>query len=185
MESKTRSQVYPLAMTAVMAAVMAVVAPFSISIGPIPLSFCTLVIYLNAYILGWKRGTVAVLVYILLGVVGMPVFSGFGSGLAKVAGPTGGYIIGYLPLALIGGLAVARFPKNRALQLLGMILATAVLYALGTAWYCLQSGTDLTTALGWCVIPFLPGDAIKMVAAMAVGPMLRARLNKAGIHPEG
>ena len=185
MENKTRSQVYPLAMTAVMAAVMAVVAPFSISIGPIPLSFCTLVIYLDAYILGWKRGTAAVLVYILLGAVGMPVFSGFGSGLAKVAGPTGGYIIGYLPLALIAGLAVVRFPKNRALQLLGMILATAVLYALGTAWYCFQSGTDLSTALGWCVIPFLPGDAIKMVAAVAVGPTLWQRLEKAGICPRG
>lgn len=172
-------------MIAVMAAVMAVVSPFSINIGPIPLSFCTLVIYLNAYILGWKRGTVATLVYILLGVVGMPVFSGFGSGLAKVAGPTGGYIVGYLPLALIAGLAVVQFPKNRWLQLVGMILGTAVLYALGTAWYCFQSGNDLATALAWCVTPFLPGDAIKIIVAMSVGPMLRARLFQAGINPEG
>ena len=75
----------PLAMTAVMAAVMAVVAPFSISIGPIPLSLCTLVIYMNAYILGWKRGTVATLVYILLGAVGMPVFNSFSGGLGPPA----------------------------------------------------------------------------------------------------
>ena len=87
----------PLAMTAVMAAVLSVVSPFSISIGPIPLSLCTLVIYMNAYILGWKRGTVATLVYVLLGAVGMPVFNGFSAGLGVVAGPTGGYIVGYVP----------------------------------------------------------------------------------------
>ena len=90
---QTNRPVYPLVMTAVMAAVMAVVAPFSIQIGPIPLSLCTFVIYLNSYLLGWKRGTAATLVYILLGAVGMPVFSSFSSGLGAVLGPTGGYIV--------------------------------------------------------------------------------------------
>lgn len=184
METKSKNQIYALAMTAVMAAVMAVVSPFSINIGPIPLSFCTLVIYLNAYILGWKRGTAATLVYILLGVVGMPVFSGFGSGLGKVAGPTGGYIVGYIPLALIAGLAVSKCAKNRWLQLAGMVLGTAVLYALGTAWYCVQSGNDLATAMKWCVTPFLPGDLIKMAVAMSVGPTIRQSLIRAGIDPE-
>ena len=175
----------PLAMTAVMAAVMAVVAPFSISIGPIPLSLCTLVIYMNAYILGWKRGTVATLVYILLGAVGMPVFNSFSGGLGVVAGPTGGYIVGYLPLALICGLAVAAAPKNRVGQFIGMILGTAVLYALGTAWYCVQSGNPLGVAMGYCVIPFLPGDFIKMIVAAGVGPMIRTGLEKAGLYPQG
>ena len=175
----------PLAMTAVMAAVMAVVAPFSISIGPIPLSLCTLVIYMNAYILGWKRGTVATLVYILLGAVGMPVFNSFSGGLGVVAGPTGGYIVGYLPLALICGLAVAAAPKNRVVQFIGMILGTAVLYTLGTAWYCFQSGNPLGVAMGYCVIPFLPGDFIKMIVAAGVGPMIRTGLEKAGLYPQG
>ncbi len=182
METKTHGAVYPLAITAVMAAVMAVVSPFSVSAGPIPLSFCTLVIYLDAYILGWKRGTAAVLVYILLGLVGMPVFSGFGAGLGKVAGPTGGYIVGYLPLALLAGAAAERFPKNRALQIAGMVLGTAVLYALGTAWFCIQSGSALGKAMGLCVLPFLPGDARKIAAAAAGGPVLRARLEQAGLH---
>lgn len=182
MEPKTRGAVYPLAMTAVMAAVMAVVSPFSVSVGPIPLSFCTLAIYLDAYLLGRKRGTVAVLVYILLGLVGMPVFSGFGAGLGKVAGPTGGYIVGYLPLALLAGAAVEKFPKNRLLQITGMVLGTAVLYTLGTAWYCVQSGTAPVPALSGCVFPFLPGDALKIAAAAAVGPVLRARLEQAGLH---
>jgi len=185
MESKTRGQIYPLAMTAVMAAVMAVVSPFSVSVGPIPLSFCTLVIYLDAYILGWKRGTAAVLVYILLGLVGMPVFSGFGAGLGKVAGPTGGYIVGYLPLALLAGAAVEKSHKNRVLQIAGMVLGTAVLYALGTAWFCVQSGSGLGKAMGLCVLPFLPGDTLKIAAAAAVGPVLQARLERAGLIGAG
>ena len=161
----------PLAMTAVMAAVLSVVSPFSISIGPIPLSLCTLIIYMNAYV--------------LLGAVGMPVFNGFSAGLGVVAGPTGGYIVGYVPLALICGLAVSAAPKNRVVQFIGMILGTAVLYTLGTAWYCFQSGNPLGVAMGYCVIPFLPGDFIKMVVAAGVGPMIRTSLEKAGLYPQG
>lgn len=185
MEHGTRTRIYPLAMTAVMAAVMGVVAPFSVAIGPVPLSFCTLAIYLSACLLGWRRATLATLAYILLGAVGMPVFSGFSAGLGVLAGPTGGYVVGYLPLAALAGLAAARFPRSRPLQLLGMAGATAVLYALGTAWYCLQSGVALGPALAACVLPFLPGDLLKMLAATAVGPVLRDRLARAGIDPEG
>lgn len=184
METKTRSNVYPLAMTAMMAAVIAAVSPFAVPIGPISLSLCTLVLYMVPYILGWQRGAVATLVFILLGMVGAPVFTGFQGGMGKVLGPTGGYIVGYLPLVIITGLAIRAFPKNRAIQLLGMVAATAVLYVLGTTWYMFQSGNPLDVALKWCVIPFIPGDLIKMIAATALGPLLGERLVKAGIHPE-
>ena len=179
------SKVYPLAMIAVMAAVMAVVSPFALPIGPVPISLATFVVYLTAYVLGWKRAAVATLVYILLGAVGMPVFSGFAGGLGKLLGPTGGYILGYLPLALISGLFIDRFPKNRWLQLLGMILATAVLYALGTAWFCFAMDAELAAALAACVIPFLPGDLGKMAVCMVFGPMIRGRLEQAGLCPRG
>lgn len=185
MDTRQSSSIYPLAMTAVMAAVMAAAAPFTIAVGPIPLSLCTFVIYLTAYVLGWKRGTAATLVYILLGAAGLPVFSAFGAGLGKVLGPTGGYILGYLPLAAIAGLAVERFPRNRPAQLAGMVLGTGVLYAFGTGWYCFQSGTALGPALMACVAPFLPGDLVKMAAAMALGPVLRDRLARAGLSPRG
>ena len=184
METKRAAAVYPLAMTAVLAALMAVAAPFSVAIGPVPLSFCTLVIYLAGYLLGGRRAALATLAYILLGAVGMPVFSGFSAGLGVLAGPTGGYVVGYLPLAALSGLAASRFPRSRALQLLGMAGGTAVLYALGTAWYCFQSGAALAPALAACVLPFLPGDLLKMLAATAVGPVLRERLARAGIDPE-
>lgn len=184
METKIKSDVYPLAMTAMMAAVMAAVSPFAVPIGPISLSLCTLLLYTTPYILGWKRGAAATLVFILLGVAGMPVFTGFQGGIGKVLGPTGGYIAGYIPLVIITGLAIWRFPGNRALQFLGMIAATAVLYTLGTVWFCVQSGSDLQRAIALCVVPFIPGDLIKMVIAMFTGPELRERLVKAGIHPE-
>ena len=184
METKTKSSVYPLAMTAVMAAVMAAVSPFAIPIGPISLSLCTLVLYITPYILGWQRGAVATLVYILLGMVGAPVFTGFAGGIGKVLGPTGGYIAGYIPLVIITGLAIRFFPKNRVFQFLGMIAATAVLYTLGTIWYMIQSGNPLDVAMKWCVIPFIPGDLIKMVIAMIAGPELSNRLMKVNIHPE-
>lgn len=184
MQTKTRSGIYPLAMTAVMAAVMAVASPFAIPIGPVPISLCTLVIYLSAYVLGWKRGTAATLVYILLGAVGMPVFSNFGAGLGKVVGPTGGYIVGYILLAIIAGLFVGRFAHSRGMQLAGLVLGTGMLYALGTAWFCYAMNSTLSAALAACVLPFLPGDAAKIVVALLAGPVLRRQLSRAGLHPE-
>ena len=183
MERKSNSQIYPLVMTAVMAAVISAVAPFALPIGPIPITLGTLVMYLAGYVLGGKRAGVAVLVYVLLGAVGVPVFNGFTGGLGVVAGPTGGYIVGFIPMAFLSGLVAERFPNNRVLQFAGMVFATAVLYALGTAWFCVQAGKSLAAALSVCVFPFIPGDLAKMAVAMLFGPVLRERLVRAGIHP--
>ena len=181
-----KSRIYVLAMTAVMAAVIAAVAPFSIPAwGEVSFTLCTFVLYLAPYILGWKGAATATLVYILLGLVGIPVFSGFRGGLGVLAGPTGGYILGYIPMVIIGGLMIKAFPKNRAIHLGGMILATAVLYTLGTAMFCAMMNAPLGVALVKCVLPFIPFDLGKMVVATGLGPVLRERLVKAGIHPEG
>ena len=176
-----KSKIYGLSMTAVMAAVTCVLAPMSIPIGPVPISFTNLAIYLSLYLLGWKRGTVSYLVYVLIGMVGVPVFSGFTGGMGRLLGPTGGYIVGFIPMALIAGAVIDRF-RNRGLQLAGMIAGTAVCYAFGTAWYCFQAGSSVGAALGLCVFPFIPGDLVKMLIAMALGPMIRSRLEKAGLY---
>lgn len=183
MERKSNHQIYPLVMTAVMAAVISAVAPFALPIGPIPITLGTLVMYLAGYVLGGKRAGAAVLVYVLLGAVGVPVFNGFTGGLGVVAGPTGGYIVGFIPMAFLSGLVTERFPNNRALQFAGMLFATAVLYALGTAWFCVQAGKSLAAALSVCVFPFIPGDLAKMAVAMLFGPVLRERLVRAGVRP--
>lgn len=100
------SKTYEMTVTALMTAVTCILAPLSIPIGPVPISFTNLAIYLSLYLLGWKRGTISYLVYLLIGLVGVPVFSGFTGGIGKLAGPTGGYIIGFIAMAVIAGLVI-------------------------------------------------------------------------------
>ena len=94
---------YQMAVTAVMAAVLCVLGPLTVPIGAVPISLANFVICLTAWLLGPKFGTLSVVIYLALGAIGIPVFSGYGAGLTKLAGPTGGYLVGYLLLAFIGG----------------------------------------------------------------------------------
>lgn len=178
MEKSTRGRVYRLTVCALMAAVMCVLGPLSVPIGPVPIAFANLVIYLAVYLLGWKWGTVSTLVYLLVGLAGLPVFAGYASGAAKLLGPTGGYLAGYLPMALLAGLVIERTDR-RPLQLLGMAGGTALCYLLGTAWFCWQGGYTVGAAMGLCVTPFIPFDLLKMLFALWVGPILRKRLKEA------
>ena len=180
METKRKSAVLPLAMTAVMTAVTCVLAPMSIPIGPVPFSLTNFVIYISLYVLGWKWGTVSYAAYLLLGMVGMPVFSGFSAGLGRLVGPTGGYLVGFIPMAVIAGLVIAH-TKKLPLHYLAMAAGTAVCYAFGTAWYCVQAEVDLQKALAVCVIPFIPFDLMKMALALAVAAPVRRRLERAGL----
>ncbi len=176
--TNTRSKIYILAITAVMSAVMCVLAPIAIPVGPVPVTLATLVLLLSVYILGWKFCTVSIIIYLLLGMAGLPVFSGFSGGLAKLVGPTGGYLIGYIPMAVIAGLFIEK-TRNRLMHIVGMVLGTAVLYVFGTAWFCVLTSSALGTALTLCVIPFLPGDIAKIVVALLFGSVLRKSLTKA------
>lgn len=173
--------VYGLTMTAATAAAMAILAPWSVPLGPVPVSLCTLLIYLSGWLLTPGRAVTATAVYLLMGVAGLPVFSGFLGGVGRLAGPTGGYLAGYLPLAALVALFVKHFSKQRGMCLLGMALGTAVLYAMGTAWFCLQTGSGPVEALAVCVLPFLPGDILKLAAALVLGPALRERLARTGL----
>ena len=193
MTAKSLAGTRRLALCAVMAAVICVLAPISLPIGPISLTGGTLAIYLTACLLGGGWGAAATLTYLLLGFVGLPVFSNYMGGAERLAGPTGGYLVGYLPRVFIAGavvtLTLARFRDGGrrgaaialVLQFLGMALGTAVLYAFGTAWYCVQAGVDLQKALAACVIPFIPFDLAKMAAALAVGVPVRRRLERANL----
>lgn len=101
-----------MVVTALMAAVTCILAPLSVPIGPVPISLTNFAIYLSLYLLDWKKGTLSYLIYLLLGLVGLPVFSGFTGGLAKLAGPTGGYIIGFIPMAIIAGIVIDKFTNH-------------------------------------------------------------------------
>ena len=189
MTATANVNVRQLALCGVMAAVLCVIAPISLPIGPISITGATFAIYLTVYLLGGLWGTVSVLVYLLVGFAGLPVFSNYMGGAARLLGPTGGYLVGYLPMALLAGFVVQwafrRFGGRDgkgwiavAVQLLGLVLGTAVLYAFGTAWYCFQAGVELQKALAACVFPFIPFDLIKMAVALLVGIPVRRRLEQ-------
>ena len=145
-----------------------------IPVSPVPISLTNLVIMISIYVLGFKDATISYIVYLLLGLVGLPVFSGFTGGLGKLAGPTGGFIF----LALISGLFVDKFPKNRILAVVGMIIGMAVTYIFGTEWLAIQLKMSFVAALSVGVIPYLAGDAVKIIIAIIVGPVLRSRLSQ-------
>ena len=133
-------------------------------------------------LLGGKRGTVSILVYILLGAVGLPVFSGFRGGIGILFGTTGGYIIGFIFVGLIYWGAEKLFGTKLPVRIAAMVLGLAVCYAFGTAWFMLvytrSSGAiALATALGWCVIPFIVPDLIKMGLAVLLSERLRKYLH--------
>lgn len=182
-EKKTQNKttlIRGMVFTAIMAAVICVAAPFSVPLpGLVPISLATFAVYLAGALLGGKRAAVAVVIYILLGAIGLPVFSGFAGGFAKLIGVTGGYIIGYIPCALLTGIFAEKFHNKNKLWAMpaGMILGTIACYAFGTAWYIIFTGTPLVSALLACVVPFLIGDAIKIVCATAIAAPLHERLN--------
>ena len=170
-----------MALMGVMTAVICILGPFAIPIpfSPVPLSFTNLAIYLTVYVLGAKAGTFSYLIYLLLGMAGLPVFSGFSGGIGKLAGPTGGYLLGFIFMALIAGVMISHFPGHPVMHAVGMILGLAVCYTLGTAWLSVQLGISFTAALAVGVFPSLPGDAVKIAGAMFLGPKLRREIRKA------
>ena len=169
-----------MTMVALMAAVLCVLSPFSIPIGPIPISLSTFGFYITVIILGGKKAMIVCLMYLLIGFVGVPVFSGFSGGPMKLLGPTGGYFLGYLLLTLIAGWFVDKFPKKRGMCLLGYFLGTLACYIVGTIWLKIQMKMDFLSALMVGVVPFLAGDVIKMLMALWIGNKIRRQMDKAG-----
>ena len=160
-----------IAMIALMTAVTCILGPLSVPIGPVPISLTNLAIYFTVILLGWKKGTVSYVIYLLIGLVGVPVFSSFS---------TGGYLIGFIFLAMISGWFIEKFPGKRVMYFVGMVLGTAVCYALGTAWLAYEAEMTFQAALMAGVIPFIIGDIAKMIVAIIVAPMIKNPLVKAG-----
>ena len=158
-----------MTLIAVMAALICVAGPLTIPIGPIPLSLASFAVYLAGSVLGKKKGTIAAALYLLIGIIGVPVFSGFSGGFQKLAGVTGGYLVGYLPCAFLSGVGGEQRDKTGWwFHPLMMTAGTVILYAVGTVVFMLHTGNSIGASLSMCVIPFLPGDALKIIAAALV-----------------
>lgn len=145
---------------ALIAACAWIAIPLTVSI-----TLQTFAVCLTAGLLGWKRGTAAIVVYILLGMIGLPVFTGFKSGVAAVTGPTGGYIAGFIFTALIVGFAADKIGRKMWQNIVFMTLGIIICYLFGTLWFVIAYKTTFISALSMCVFPFLLPDAVKIVLA--------------------
>jgi biotin transport system substrate-specific component len=165
-----------MSLIALFAALMCILAPISIPVGSVPITFANLVVFLSVLLLGTKDGTLSCLVYILIGVLGLPVFSNFTSGLGVVLGPTGGYIFGYILTCLVSGIFVENC-KNKKIKIIGLILGLFVSYLVGTLWYSYITKMDFFVSLLVCVIPFVIIDIVKITIAILLSDMIVKRLN--------
>lgn len=170
--SKTQNLVY----IALFAVLMAICSWISIPT-VVPFTLQTFAVFLAVGVLGGRKGTLAILIYILLGAIGIPVFSGFKGGIGALFNTTGGYIIGFLFSALLMWVMERLFGKSTPVLAVSMILGLIICYAFGTAWfmivYAQNSGAvGLTTVLGWCVIPFIIPDCVKIALALVLSKQL-------------
>lgn len=173
----TRSKTYDIVYIGVFAVIMAICSWISIPT-TVPFTLQTFGVFIAVGVLGGKRGSLAVLVFIILGAIGVPVFSGMSGGVGILLGSTGGYIIGFLFSALAMW-AMEKLPvKNTFTQILSMILGLVVCYAFGTVWFMVvysraNGPVGLAAVLGWCVIPFIIPDLVKIAVAFGLSKKLK------------
>lgn len=173
------SKTYTYALTALGAAIIAVLAQLTIPLPLVPITGQTLAIGLVVTILGTRNGTFAVLLYILLGAAGLPVFAGFTGGLSKVVGPTGGYIVGFLPTAIIMGVYLKKFGTTYGQAIVANMIGMVVTLAFGTVWLKIVAELSWTAAFMGGVAPFIIGGILKGVLAAWLGVLIRNRLQSA------
>ncbi len=171
-KTRDNSKVLDLVYIAIGAALIAICSWISIPTA-VPFTLQTFAVFFVLLALGGERGTLATLVYVLLGAVGVPVFAGFSGGIGILLGSTGGYIIGFLFTGLIYILFTKFFKKNIVMKILALVIGLAVCYAFGTAWfmhvYIKSSGeVGLLTVLGWCVFPFIIPDLLKLALVVVI-----------------
>ncbi len=161
---------------ALFAALMCIFSPIAVPFGPVPFSLATFIVYVTSGILGTKS-VFAVMLYILIGGVGLPVFSYSTGGFEKLIGPTGGFIWGYLICALIGGYIVKRFYSSKLLTATGFLLGTLALSLIGTVWFALYTGGTFFASLFACAVVFIPAEIIKIICAVALLRIIRKRID--------
>ena len=157
-----------LTLTAVLTAMLCILGPVTLPLGAVPLSLTTALLMLMALLLGTKRALICCLLYLLLGLLGLPVFSGFRGGVGVLLGPTGGYLWGFLVLCL----CYWAFKKPLG-ELVAMILGLLLCYACGTAWFYFTYGGALWAVLLKCVVPYLLPDALKLLLALTIRRRIR------------
>ena len=171
-----------LVLIAIFAAAMAVCSWISIPIGAIPVTLQTFGVFCALSLLGGRNGSFSIAVYILLGAIGLPVFTGFKGGLAALTGPTGGYILGFILMALLYWAGTKLFGSKLPVSIGLLTAGLAVCYLFGTIWFVFgyskgENTMSFYKALKLCVIPFVPFDIIKLVLAAVISSRVKKQLN--------
>lgn len=177
-----RGKTYDMAYIAVFIVLIAICSWISIPM-TVPFTMQTFAIFLAVTVLGGKRGTLAVAVYVLMGAIGIPVFAEFSGGIGVLMRSTGGYLIGFIFTALIMWLMESLLGRKVWVQAVSMVMGMFAYYTVGTVWfmfvYMRTTGpVGLMTVLGWCVVPFIVPDIVKLVLALSLGNTLRGPLEK-------
>jgi biotin transport system substrate-specific component len=162
-----------LVLAALIAALTAAGAYMAIPIGPVPIVLQSLFVILSGLVLGSRWAAASMAIYLLAGFIGLPVFAGGSGGLAKFLGPTGGYLVGFLLAAYLIGLVAERSGGRLWINLLGLVAGSLLIYLCGVAWLKTILDISLEKALAMGMWPFLPGDALKIAAALALERSLR------------
>jgi len=181
MEAVQNSKTTDIVYIGVFAVLIAICSWISIP-AVVPFTLQTFGVFMAVQTLGGKRGTMAVIIYILLGAAGVPVFAGFSGGIGVLLGSTGGYIIGFVFSALVMWLIQNTFGRKPLPSIISMLLGLLVCYAFGTVWFKVvytRGGNEasLLTVLGWCVIPFIIPDLIKIGLAYLVSDRIKKAIN--------
>ena len=177
-----KTELYKIALVSVMTSLICVIAPISI-ITPfsiVPVSLSTFIIVLSAYILGLVQSLISIILYILIGCCGLPVFSNWTGGVKIILGPTGGYIVGYIFLIIISGFSFENF-ESFYLKIIGSFIAMLVLYCFGTAWLSFTLKITFVEGLAIGVFPFIIFDILKIFLSIYVGEKCKRVLKANGL----
>ena len=177
MKTAENLRVRRMVLCALFAALTAVCSQIAIPMPwGVPINLALFAVYMAGTMLGAFWGTVSQLVFVALAAIGVPVLAGFQGGPSAIFGKTGGYVLGYILAALITALISKALGRKFWSLCVAMVVGCAVCYVLGTIWFMTLTGADLTSALGWCVLPYLPGDVIKIALAAILTIQLDKRM---------
>lgn len=162
-----------------MTAIICISAPISIPlpISPVPITLGTFALYLSLYILEYKQAILSTIIYLFLGAIGLPVFSGYSGGFNRFFGAGGGYLVGYIFLVIIGGYFVNKYSNNAIFQICGCFIGTIITYLIGTFWLAKVVGASFIDTIPTGVLVYLPLDSLKIVFAHCIGTKIKKRLN--------
>ena len=161
-----------------MAALIAAGAFISVPIGPVPIVMQNFFVLLTGVLLGKKWGLASVGVYLLAGILGLPVFAGGTGGIGRIAGPTGGYLLGYLPAVFIAGWIAEKGENIKWMDVPAMVAGMSIVYGIGVPWLKMVTGMTFDKAIALGLYPFLIGDALKIAAAVPVINVIRPQIKK-------